>query len=99
MHALRRVTSAAAAVGGDALVGQPHAAGKRARLPEHVDRHAAARVPVAADAQELRLQQSDEALADGQRAVLVEGTVVAERAEVELQRLGSPPASRAARSR
>jgi len=35
-------------VGGDALIGQPQAFGWRAGLPEHVDRHAAARVPVAA---------------------------------------------------
>ena len=76
------------AVGRHALVGQPHASGRRAGLPEHVDRHAAARIPVAADAQVVRLQQRRQPLADRHRAVLVERAVVAERGEVQLQRLG-----------
>src|SRR3546814_10021049 len=71
------------------LVGQPESLRRRGRLPEHVDRHAAARVPVAADAQPLRRQLRDEPAADGEGAVLVEGAVVAEGAEVELQRLRS----------
>ena len=43
--------SAPAAIGRNALVGNPHSLGQLAGLPEHVDRNAAARIPVAADAQ------------------------------------------------
>ena len=43
------------AIGRDALVGHPHALRQSAGLPEHVDRDAAARIPVAADAQPFRL--------------------------------------------
>ena len=39
----------------DALIGRPDAGGKLAGLPEHVDRHAAARMEIAADAQPFRL--------------------------------------------
>ena len=45
-----------AAIGRDAGIGQPQALGRLAGLPEHVDRHAAARIPVAADAQPARRQ-------------------------------------------
>ena len=51
---VRLIARLAAAIGRDALVGQPQALGRRAGLPEHVDRHAAARIPVAADAQPAR---------------------------------------------
>ena len=61
-----------------------------AGLPEHIDGHAAARVPVAADAQIVRLEKASEPLADRHRAVLVEGAVVAEGGEVELERLRTP---------
>src|SRR5580698_2043148 len=76
------------AVRGDALVGEPEAFRGRARLPEDVDGDAAAGVPVAADAQPAWRGGFHDALADGQGAVLVEGAVVAEGAQVELQRLG-----------
>ena len=78
---------AAPAIGRDALVGQPDALGQAAGLPEHVDRHAAARIPVAADAQVFRLEQRIEPLADPHRAVLVKGALVAEAGEIELERL------------
>src|ERR1700712_3399647 len=39
------------AIGSDALVGHPQACWRRARLPEDVDRNAAARIPIAADPQ------------------------------------------------
>src|SRR5262245_62178464 len=74
------------AIGRDALVRQPHARRQLARLPEHVDRHAAARIPVAADAQVFRGQQRDELFADGDRAVLVKAADVAEAGEIELER-------------
>jgi hypothetical protein len=56
-------------------------------LPEYVDRHAAARIPVAADAQPFRLEQRHQFLADGDGAVLVEGAVVAEAVQIKLERL------------
>jgi hypothetical protein len=46
----RRGGSSPPAIGRDALIGDPHALGQSAGLPEHVDRNAAARIPVAADA-------------------------------------------------
>src|SRR5262249_13724318 len=55
-------------------------------LPEHVDRHASARIPVAADAQPFRLQQRHELLADGDGAVFVETAVITEAAQKKLQR-------------
>ena len=56
----------------DALIRHPNALRQLAGLPEHVDRHAAARIEVAADAQPFRLEQLHEPLADRDRAVLVE---------------------------
>ena len=87
--------SAAAAIGRDALVGQPQAFGRRAGLPEHVDRNAAARIPIAADAQPGGLDQLDDALADGDRAVLVEGAVIAEAARDRASATSIRPAIRA----
>src|SRR6185437_8636269 len=60
------------AIGCHALIGQPQALGWRAGLIEHVDRHAAARIPVAADAQPVGCDRLDHAPRDGQGAVLVE---------------------------
>jgi hypothetical protein len=40
---------AAGAVGGDALIRRPHAARQFSGLPKHIDRHAAARMKIAAD--------------------------------------------------
>src|SRR5262249_23898247 len=77
----------AGAMGGHALVRQPYVCGQLARLPEDVDRYAAARIPIAADAQEFRLEQRDEFLADRDGAILVEGADIAEAAEIELERL------------
>jgi len=56
-------------------------------LPEHVDRDAATRVPVAADPEPCRLDQLDDAFADGNGRVLVECTRVAEACEIKLERL------------
>ena len=50
---------AAPTIGGDALVGHPDALRQLAGLPEHVDRHSATRIPVAADAQPFRLEQRE----------------------------------------
>lgn len=75
------------AIGRHALIRQPDALDRRAGLPEDVDGDAAARVPVAADAQPFRLQQVRQALADGDGAVLVEGAVVAEAGQIQLQAL------------
>ena len=69
-----------------ALVGHPDVAGQAAGLPEHVDRHAAAGMEVAADAQPPRLEERDQSLADVERAILMENSVIAEAVEVELER-------------
>src|SRR5580704_6698020 len=76
----------AAAIAGNTLVGQPDAARRAARLPEYVDRHAAARKEIAADTQIARPQHVDQSLADRDGAILVEIAVVAEADEVELER-------------
>src|SRR5882724_3069658 len=47
---LTREALPAPTIGRDALVGHPHPLRQPAGLPEHVDRDAAARIPVAADA-------------------------------------------------
>src|SRR3954453_14132302 len=80
-------SSAPSAIGRDPLFGHPQSLRHAAGLPEHVDRDAAARIPIAADAQELRLDLARDALADHHGAILVEGTVIAEARDVEFQRL------------
>src|SRR6202035_3654523 len=74
-----------AAIGRDALVGYPHSLRQSAGLPEHVDRNAAARVPVAADAEPFRLDFGRYPLSDRNRAVLVERTMIAEARDIEFQ--------------
>src|SRR3546814_7075479 len=54
---------------------------------EHVDRDAAARIPVAADAEPDRRHLRHEPFRDADRAVLVKGGLVPEGAEIKLQRL------------
>ena len=84
---LGRLISASCPIGRHALVRHPDILRLLAVLPEHVDRHAAARIEIAADAQPLRREQFHDALADRDRAVLVEGAVIAEAVEIKLQRL------------
>jgi uncharacterized tellurite resistance protein B-like protein len=76
----------ASAIGRNTRIRQPHGLRRLAGLPEHVDRHAAARIPIAADAQIPRLEQLRQALADRDGAILVEGAVIAEAVEEELER-------------
>src|SRR4051812_36974340 len=78
--------STPSAIGRDALVGDPHALRKPSGLPEHVDRDAAARIPVAADAQPFRPDLGCDPFADHDRAILVERAVIAETRDIELQR-------------
>src|SRR5581483_8899515 len=82
-----RLPLSPSAVGRHALAGQPQALGRLAGLPEHVDGHAAARIPVAADAQPARRQLLHQPLADSDRRLLVEALHVAKAAEIELERL------------
>src|SRR5580658_5496760 len=79
--------SAASPIGSDPLIGNPYPLGRVAALPEHVDRYAAAREPVAADSKPLRLEQADEVLPDAHGAILVERAVIAEASKVKFQRL------------
>src|SRR6185437_4975663 len=79
--------STPAAVGRHALVGNPHSLRQRTGLPEYVDWNAAARVPVTADPEPLRLDPCGNPLADHDRAILMEGAVIAETCDIKLQRL------------
>ena len=58
-------------------------------MPEHVDRDAAAGVPVAADAQPAGVHFGVEALADADGDVFVKAGVVAEGAEEQFELLDS----------
>src|SRR5690348_973017 len=80
--------SSSSAIAGDVLVREPEARGRLSRLPEHVDRDAAARIPIAADAQPMRLHFRDQPFGDADRAILVKAGVVAEGGQEQLQRLG-----------
>src|SRR5438270_13576074 len=73
----RTATLAAATIRLDRLVRQPQPVGRRPRLPEDVDRHPAARVPVTADPEPLRLHLFGQPLADADGHILVEAVVVA----------------------
>src|SRR5487761_1432483 len=64
-------------IGGNALIRRPHARRQLARLPVPVDRHAAARMEIAADAQPFGLERIDQLLADRHRAVFMECAVIA----------------------
>src|SRR5690348_520054 len=79
--------SATAAIGLNPLVRQPQPFRRLSRLPEHVDRHSAARVPIAADAQPPGLHLGEETLADADRHVLMEAAMVAVGAEEQLEAL------------
>src|SRR6266581_8360570 len=80
-----RMFSSPPAIGRDALIGNPDALRQSAGLPEHVDRNAAARIPVAADAQPFRFDFGCDSLADRDRAVLVKRAMIAETGDIELQ--------------
>ena len=82
-----RARVASAAVGATPWSGSHSPAGGAPDLPEDVDRDAAARIPVAADAQPRGLHLLDQPLADADGHVLVEAAVVAERAEEQLEAL------------
>ena len=75
------------AIGRHALIRQPQPLGRCAGLVEHVDRHAAARIPIAADAQPAGRERGDEILGDAERASLVEGAMVSKRGEIKLESL------------
>src|SRR5262245_51894295 len=68
-----------------ALVRRPGAARQPPGLPEHVDRHAAARMEIAADAQPARLEMVEQALADANRTIFMERRMIAEAVEKQLQ--------------
>src|SRR5690349_1925748 len=72
--------SATAAIGLDPLIWQPQPFRRVSRLPEDVDRHSAARVPIAADAEPFRLHLARQPLSDAHRHVLMKAAMVAVRA-------------------
>src|ERR1700681_765420 len=75
------------AIGRHRLIRNPQIRRQPPRLPKHVDRDAAAWIPIAPDAQPPRLQQPINPLADRHRAILVDRALVAEAGEIDLQRL------------
>src|ERR1700722_1511131 len=82
-----RPPSAAAPIGRDALIGDPDPLWRLTALPEHVDRHAAAREPVAADSEPSGLEQSDKVPANPDCAIFMERAVIAEAGEIKFKRL------------
>src|SRR6478672_5895295 len=83
----RTATLSAATVRGDALIREPQARGRFAALPENVDRHSPAWVPIAADAEPARLHLGCEPLTDADGNILVEAAMIAESAQEQLQAL------------
>jgi hypothetical protein len=89
------IDSAAPAIRRNALLGYPQSSGRAPGLPEHVDRDAAARIPVATDPQPAWREEVHQATCDRQRAVLVECAVIAKGLQVQLERLAlDEPAAR-----
>src|SRR6188474_2896888 len=72
-------------IGRNALVRQPKPFWRCTALPEHVDRDAAARIPVAADPQPPRPHLFAQPLADAHGDILVEPGMIAERTEEQLE--------------
>src|ERR1043166_2156081 len=72
------IGSPAPAIGRHILRGNPEALGRRARLEEHVDGHAPARIPIAADTEPARPQARNQGLGNVDGAGFVKGTVIAE---------------------
>jgi hypothetical protein len=72
------------AIWGHALVRQPRPLRRLPRLIEDIDRHAAAGIPIAAEAKPGGFQHLFETLRDREGAILVEGAVMAELAEKKL---------------
>src|SRR5579872_2637460 len=81
------------AIGRNALIGNPHSLRQFSGLPEHVDRNAAARIPIAANPKPFGFDLRRDALADGDRAVLMEGAMVTEARNIKLEGFGleEPP--------
>ena len=71
-------TLAATAIGLNTLVRYPQTLRRLARLPEHINRNAAAWIPIAADAQPMRLHLRKKSLANANSAVFMKGGVIAE---------------------
>src|SRR5689334_25309487 len=70
--------SPAPAIGRHVRRGNPQTLGRLARLEEHVDGHAPARIPIAADAKPAGLKPLDQRLGDVEGAGFVKGAVIAE---------------------
>src|SRR5262249_44113797 len=77
--------SAATSIRGDALVRYPQVFRWHCRLPENIDGHPAARIPVSADPQPPRFHLAHQSLPDPHRHVLVKATVVPVTTEEELK--------------
>jgi hypothetical protein len=56
-----------------------------AGLPQHVNRDTAAQVPVASNSEPARLEQTHQPTPDPNRAIFMEGPVIAEGRQIELE--------------
>lgn len=75
----------ASAVRYDALIGYPNIFRQLANLPKNIDRHASTRVPIAADTQPFRFEQGIQFLANCNRTIFMEGAMIAEAVQIELE--------------
>lgn len=75
---LDATTNHPSAKSGDARIGKPDVRGQLSCRPEHIDGHAAARMPVAADAEIDGFEHGRQTCADRDRDLLVKAAVVAE---------------------
>ena len=85
--------SAPAAIGRNTLIGEPQTLRRLAGLKEHIDRDAAARIPVAADAKPVRLGGRNDLLGDIKRALFMKARMIAEAGQIQLKRLALDDAS------
>src|SRR5262249_37449917 len=70
----------------NALIGEPYVLGQLALSEEHIDGYAAARIPIAANAEPMGSQNLNEPFADCDRAIFMESAVIAEGSEIEFER-------------
>jgi hypothetical protein len=85
----RLARPASSALGRHAPLGEPQPVGGLAGLTEEVIGIPPRELPVAADARPYRLDGCFEASCDGQRTILMEGTVIAKRVRAVIR--ASPP--------
>ena len=71
-------------IGRHALIGDPYAVWQRPGLPEDINGNTTAGIPISANPEPLGLQEIGKTARNGDSAILVEGTVISERAKEQL---------------